>query len=204
MQFRRCPGSCCSYFCFPKHRHIPHSERFFSEEGKFGTGSGKEKPVFRGSLSSGGRESGGLRFRRTPFGKGPPHGIVWTSLRSKHPEGPGDFSGEHNGVFYRLEMDVEQPGVFKQPVIVQGRDVNDLFPEGRDKGVAFSLQNHRLTQVQRPTMSIQAFEAEECRQNEGRAAATSQDRDRNVPKSLNEANAVADARGSVYDSCKLA
>src|SRR5690606_38397939 len=79
-----------------------------------------------------------------------------------------------------------------------------LFPEGRDKGVDFSLQNHRLPQVQRPTLSIQAFEAEECRQNEGRAAATSQDRDRNVPKLLNEANAVADARGSVYDSCKLA
>lgn len=141
-----------------------------------------------------------------PHSLGSKGSLPWMALtlsRSEHPEGPGCFSGENKGVFHRFEVDVEQAGVFKQPVIVQGRDENSLFPEGRNKGIDFSLQNHRFPQIQRSALSIKTFETEESGQYERRSTATSQNSDRDVSKSLNEANAVNDARGSVYDSGEL-
>jgi len=88
-------------------------------------------------------------------------------------------------------------------VIVQCRDENSLFPESRDKGVDFPLQDDRLAQIQRPTLPINALKAEKSGQHQRGTAAAPQNGDRDVPESLDEAHAIDDTRGSAHNSGKL-
>jgi hypothetical protein len=119
--FRSPRACCCSSSFFFRRRRLPRWERGFSGEGRCDLGSEKGEPVFRDrGLSTEGKGSAVICALSVS-----PHPLsvevllldtgdaLGRALRSKHSEGPGNLSGENQGVFHRFEMNVEQAGIIK-------------------------------------------------------------------------------------------
>jgi len=66
-------------------------------------------------------------------------------------------------------MDVHQPGVVEEPVIVKGRNLDSLSAQGRNEGVDFFLKNNGLPQVQSIAASVQIFKGEKGRNGQNGA-----------------------------------